>query len=88
VTPVADDASAAAIVESVVRLGHALGLVVVAEGVETADQLSTLRDLGCDLAQGYYLARPAPAPSILPILRRPAAPIQAREDLDLRLDLD
>ena len=86
VTPVADDASAAAIVESVVRLGHALGLLVVAEGVETVAQLSTLRDLGCDLAQGYYLARPAPANNVLPILRQPAAPIQALEELDLRLD--
>jgi diguanylate cyclase (GGDEF)-like protein len=86
VTPVADDASAAAIVESVVRLGHALGLVVVAEGVETAAQLSTLRDLGCDLAQGFYLARPAPANTVLPILRHPAAQIQALEDFDLRLD--
>ncbi|HKY75377.1 MAG TPA: EAL domain-containing protein [Acidimicrobiia bacterium] len=71
VNSVADDASAAAIVESVVRLGHALGLVVVAEGVETAGQLATLRDLGCDLAQGYYLARPAPAPTVLQILRDP-----------------
>jgi diguanylate cyclase (GGDEF)-like protein len=86
VTPVADDPSAAAIVESVVRLGHALGLVVVAEGVETAAQLSTLRDLGCDLAQGFYLARPAPAPTLLPILRQPAVQIQALEDFDLRLD--
>jgi predicted signal transduction protein with EAL and GGDEF domain len=85
VTPVADDPSAAAIVESVVRLGHALGLLVVAEGVETAAQLSTLRDLGCDLAQGFYLARPAPAPTVLPILRQPAVQIQALEDFDLRL---
>jgi len=68
VNPVADDASAAAIVESVITLGHALGLRVVAEGVETAAQLETLRDLGCDLAQGYYLARPAPAAAVLPVL--------------------
>ena len=78
VTPVADVESAAAIVESVVRLGHALGLLVVAEGVETAAQLSTLRDLGCDLAQGYYLARPAPAGDILPFLRRPAGAVGQR----------
>ena len=70
VTPVAEDASAAAIVSSVVSLGHALGLLVVAEGVETAAQLTTLRDLGCDLAQGFYLARPAPAGDITSLLRR------------------
>ena len=86
VTPVADDASAAAIVESVVRLGHALGLLVVAEGVETADQLSTLRDLGCDLAQGFYLARPAAAPTALPILRRPALDVRPSPDIRLTKD--
>jgi len=81
VTPVADDASAAAIVASVVSLGHALGLVVVAEGVETPSQLSTLRDLGCDLAQGYHLGRPAAAADVLPALRRPAnSPDRGIED--------
>jgi diguanylate cyclase (GGDEF)-like protein len=70
VTPVADDPSAAAIVSSVVSLGHALGLLVVAEGVETAAQLTTLQDLGCDLAQGFYLARPAPAGDITSVVRR------------------
>jgi diguanylate cyclase (GGDEF)-like protein len=70
VTPVAEDAAAAAIVASVVSLGHALGLLVVAEGVETAAQLATLRDLGCDLAQGFYLARPSAASEVTPLLRR------------------
>ncbi|HYT38325.1 MAG TPA: EAL domain-containing protein, partial [Acidimicrobiia bacterium] len=42
-------------------LAHALGLVVVAEGVETGDQVTHLRRLGCDLAQGYFFARPQPA---------------------------
>ena len=53
-----DDTS---IVEAVVRLGHSLGLTVVAEGVETPLQLSGLRDLGCDTAQGYLFGRPRPA---------------------------
>jgi len=61
VSDVAEDPTAAAIVASVVGLGHALGLVVVAEGVETAAQLDTVRQIGCDLAQGFYLSRPETA---------------------------
>jgi EAL domain-containing protein (putative c-di-GMP-specific phosphodiesterase class I) len=46
------------IVGALVELGHALGLDVVAEGVETEAQLEQLRELGCDAAQGYAIARP------------------------------
>ena len=49
------------IVRSTVDLGHAMGLKVVAEGVEDEAALRTLRTLGCDLAQGYLLSRPLPA---------------------------
>jgi len=55
------DASDTAIVKSVIDLAHALGLVVVAEGVEDGDQVAHLRKLGCDCAQGYFFARPQPA---------------------------
>jgi len=48
------------IVAAVVNLAHALGLEVVAEGVETPRQLEALRELGCDLAQGYLFSRPVP----------------------------
>ncbi|MDJ0770901.1 MAG: EAL domain-containing protein [Ilumatobacter sp.] len=48
------------IVEAVVRLGQALGLNVVAEGIESPLQLSRLRDLGCDQGQGYLFGRPRP----------------------------
>jgi EAL domain-containing protein (putative c-di-GMP-specific phosphodiesterase class I) len=41
-----------------VSLAHALGVIAVAEGVETADQQEILRELGCDLVQGYYLTKP------------------------------
>ena len=50
-----------AIVETIVKLGHALDLEVIAEGVETAEQLDAVRALGCDCVQGYYFARPLPA---------------------------
>jgi diguanylate cyclase (GGDEF)-like protein len=49
-----------AIVGALVSLAHGLGLTVVAEGVETEEQLAELRRLGCDSVQGYLLARPAP----------------------------
>jgi diguanylate cyclase (GGDEF)-like protein/PAS domain S-box-containing protein len=48
------------IVSGVIGLAHGLGLRVVAEGVETADQLARLHELGCDLGQGYYFSRPLP----------------------------
>ncbi len=54
------DPEDSAIVHAVVTLAHALGLTVTAEGIETSRQLEALRDLGCDLGQGYYFARPQP----------------------------
>jgi diguanylate cyclase (GGDEF)-like protein/PAS domain S-box-containing protein len=55
------DAEDTTIVEAVVKLGHSLGLQVVAEGVETPLQLSRLREIGCEHAQGYLFGRPRPA---------------------------
>ena len=55
------DHSNALIVHSVVDLGHNLGLTIVAEGVEDEHALAALADFGCDVAQGYYLARPMAA---------------------------
>jgi EAL domain-containing protein (putative c-di-GMP-specific phosphodiesterase class I) len=51
----------AAIVRSIVDLGHNLALQVVGEGVETAAVLTSLRQTGCDIAQGYLLGRPMPS---------------------------
>jgi diguanylate cyclase (GGDEF)-like protein len=75
------------IVDAVVHLAHGLGMTVVAEGVETAEQHREVTRLGCDSCQGYYFARPMPAtnfetliqPGIdgtslhLPVLVAPAA---------------
>ncbi|RJQ83509.1 sensor domain-containing protein [Amycolatopsis panacis] len=61
ITGIADSRDAAAIVASIIAMAHAVGLTVVAEGVETADELELLRELGCDQAQGYHLGRPVSA---------------------------
>ena len=64
VNGVADSADDAAIITAIVRMASSLGLRTVAEGVETAAQAEVLREVGCDLAQGYYFGRPAPASAI------------------------
>jgi EAL domain-containing protein (putative c-di-GMP-specific phosphodiesterase class I) len=56
-------------VESVVHLAHALGKRLVVEGVETAQQLRILRELGADAVQGFHLARPQPAAATEGFLR-------------------
>ncbi len=56
-----EDEAAATIVGATVALAHGLGLTVVAEGVETSEQLNALHLAGCDLAQGFFLSRPVPA---------------------------
>ncbi len=56
--------SPAAITANVVSLAHALGLLAIAEGIESDEQLLSMRKLGCDLAQGYAFAHPAPAAEI------------------------
>jgi EAL domain-containing protein (putative c-di-GMP-specific phosphodiesterase class I) len=52
------DPSAKSIVENSIRLGHSLEMKVVAEGVENAETLALLSELGCDIAQGYYISKP------------------------------
>jgi diguanylate cyclase len=61
-----------ALVQATIELAHALGLNVVAEGVEEAETLTTLTRLGCDLAQGYYLGRPAAATELRLVQHRVA----------------
>jgi diguanylate cyclase (GGDEF)-like protein/PAS domain S-box-containing protein len=76
-----EDTEATAIVNAVVGMAHALGLTVVAEGVETAEQLRVLADLGCDHAQGWLLGRPVPIDSLRPLLRGAEDPSDGRDAL-------
>ena len=68
VTDMTSDVGHAAIVRSIVDLGHNLLLKVVAEGVETEDVLAELRRAGCDMAQGFFFARPMPLDRLRPWL--------------------
>lgn len=68
------DPDDAAIVRAIITLGHALGLKVVAEGVETAAQLDYLRQHGCDELQGYFFSRPVPAAEMGALLREACGP--------------
>ena len=67
VTSSNDDAS---IVSAIVSLGHTLNLKVIAEGVETPEQLEFLQMLGCDQYQGYHYSRPMPAADFAELIRR------------------
>jgi EAL domain-containing protein (putative c-di-GMP-specific phosphodiesterase class I) len=72
------DPRAAAIVKHTVALAHDLGLSLVAEGVEDADTAAVLAGLGCDVAQGYAIARPMPVDAFLAWLADPPPPLLGR----------
>ncbi len=59
-----------AIVRAILTLAEALGMDVIAEGVETSEQLAVLRESGCEVCQGYYFGHPMPAARIAETLRR------------------
>jgi diguanylate cyclase (GGDEF)-like protein len=71
-----DDNSNLPIVEAVIALAHALGMEVVAEGIETVAQLTRLRGLACDRGQGYYYARPQPPEALTALLAGGSAPLR------------
>jgi EAL domain len=60
----------AALVRGAIDLGHNLGLIVVAEGVESAEHVAALQRLGCDIAQGYHYARPMPPAELIRWMQR------------------
>jgi EAL domain-containing protein (putative c-di-GMP-specific phosphodiesterase class I) len=68
------DAASAAIVRSIATLGAGLGMDVVAEGIETPEQLRFAAEAGCGFGQGYHFARPLPAAELTPLLTSRLAP--------------
>jgi EAL domain-containing protein (putative c-di-GMP-specific phosphodiesterase class I)/FixJ family two-component response regulator len=68
ITDLATNPEDASIAQAIINMAHNLGLKVVAEGVETASQLSFLGSHGCDQMQGYYFSRPLPAASMTELL--------------------
>jgi EAL domain-containing protein (putative c-di-GMP-specific phosphodiesterase class I) len=61
---IADNTNDRSLVRTIVAMAHSMGLDLVAEGVETVHQLQSLRELGCNKAQGYLISHPVPAPAM------------------------
>ena len=73
VRDVLTDAGCASIVKSVIALSRDLGINVVAEGIETTEQLAFLRSCGCDEGQGYFISKPMPADELLDFMLQKGA---------------
>jgi EAL domain-containing protein (putative c-di-GMP-specific phosphodiesterase class I) len=70
VVDIVDDTTDRSIVEAVVSIARSLGRTTVAEGVETEEQFELLRELGCDIAQGYLIGRPMPPSEFRAFIRQ------------------
>jgi diguanylate cyclase (GGDEF)-like protein len=75
VSDMRESESSAVIVRSIIQLAHNLGLEVVAEGVEDPETMQMLRDLGCDMAQGYHVSRPMSGERVIPWLAGSREPL-------------
>ena len=72
------NAQSAAIIRAVIGLGHGLDVPIVAEGVETQEQLAFLAEEGCDQVQGYFIGKPAPIQQYAELVGRTPATIEPR----------
>ncbi|MDZ5636903.1 MULTISPECIES: putative bifunctional diguanylate cyclase/phosphodiesterase [unclassified Janthinobacterium] len=78
------DTENAAITRAIIAMAHGLKMVVVAEGVETDEQLLMLEEYGCDMAQGYFLGHPSPHDTITAMLARQRGQLASLETRALR----
>ncbi len=81
---ITENPDGAAISTAIIRMGHSLRMEVIAEGVETGEQLEVLRELGCDVAQGFLLGRPG-APEHIQALAQSRLPAGAKPERPARL---
>src|SRR5207244_3770322 len=72
VTAMGSDRMGTSIVQAIIALAHSLDMRVIAEGVETGDQLAKLTSLGCDFAQGYHFSKPLCPTELVTFVRRQA----------------
>ena len=75
------DAENAAITRAIIAMAHGLKMVVVAEGVETGEQLMLLRDYGCDMVQGFLVGQPVPPEAITLMLQQSGAVAKLRTSM-------
>jgi EAL domain-containing protein (putative c-di-GMP-specific phosphodiesterase class I) len=64
------DENSVRVVRAIIHLAHGLGMVALAEGVETPEQLAQLQDMGCDQVQGYLLGKPMPQAALRDVIAR------------------
>jgi EAL domain-containing protein (putative c-di-GMP-specific phosphodiesterase class I) len=76
---VPDNTDDTAIMDAIIAMGKTLGLTVVAEGVETREQVEFLREHGCEQFQGFYFSKPLPAGELAELLRRGSCALQVAE---------
>lgn len=89
ITEAPKSAKARQVLQGIIALGHGLGMIVVAEGVERQEELDLLKEFGCDQVQGFIFARPAPASAAyafaLKTLHQPPMPLTARRIANRRI---
>jgi hypothetical protein len=78
------DPGVAALARAIIAMGHSLGLEVVGEGVEPAEQLTFLRAEHCDMAQGYFFSQPVPSADFLQLLKTWGANAFVRDQASTR----
>ncbi|MCK5354400.1 MAG: EAL domain-containing protein, partial [Methyloprofundus sp.] len=66
-----DSSADQALCEAIIVMAHKLGLKVIAEGIETEEQLQLLKAAGCDYGQGYLFSRPVPADEFIKLINQP-----------------